>query len=254
MEYHITNLSDTQKDALSYANKKCKIFSKESKILLFNKINKIKPELLNSEIEQIILGLKEWIKNNTEITINFRTLNIFNSDKYKSCFELLNTRDETYRNYRNKKENALFNNCYTNAKNNKRIKYGGLNILNEMLTQNCTKKYGENVLVLKNYMQKFATFINGNSEYNISHLGNYKYPYSLLYNINDELLLELINCICQKKIKYSKYSKYIEVQIHTDVVLKQDIKKIILKKLNYNKNKKLVDDFLLNTDIKLVVY
>ncbi len=226
------NLTESQKEALEIARKKSKIHQKG---LIYH----IKKLLIDFEIdESFIDDFYKYINETTPIVSHgkFTLKDLIDDPKLKNCFEL-NNRDSSYLNYRREKESKLFNNKYITDTD--RPKYASLNISNNNNGNPLCTSYGKNILFFKNDIKKRSSFVYGNSEKYMMYLCTFEYPHALLFHLNGQIKKVYGNINLSEK---NTLSAYIEVQIHGNIDISNDINKIIIDKNNEN-NIKYIDTF-----------
>jgi hypothetical protein len=223
----MTNTNDIYNKAMEISIKKSKIHEKN----LYYHINE---KFINNDIDiKYVDIIKEFIKSssittrmkNIEIFENF-IINPFIQNRFynKTKEDLLN---DSYFQYRYKKESKLFNKTYDDIEPSNRIKYGSINIKNLIEGDENSKSYGDISIFYKNEIKNRCTFTYGNSEETMMYICTYDYFLHLLYHmpINDiKLIIELI----EKNESKLKMKTYIEVQIHGSINILSDIEKITL--------------------------
>lgn len=233
---NLSNLTQTQKKAIEYCNKKAAIYSK-------NTLHNVKNRLieLNFKMEYLDLII-DYIRNvdliihfNSKILIPF----ILKEDHYKNIFEI----HEIDYPSRISWEDNLFNKIYDkNTPPRERVKYGCLNLYGS--SKGCASAigYGRSFMILKDHMKSRISFVNGDSclkQIHICTLNNFTH---LLLYIPDRMIIELIK-LAEENIKRTGYLDhmniaynypYIEMQIHGDIIFREDVEKFCFFKNEFN--------------------
>jgi hypothetical protein len=243
------SLTDKQKLALTWSNKKAKIFSKNVKLNIAEKLIE-----LNYSPKDLDL-LQDYIQNKVNVLIHLKLENVIDfflrDEYYKNGFEI-NTLAENWIKSRTGWENNLFNNIYNNAEPKERVKYGALDLFNN---PNgifcCIKFYGDSYFTLKRNTHDRITFVVGDSCLKEVHMATFKHC-NIIFNLMPIKLLEEILYKIKNNKNYelykSNYRSYIEAQIHGLLSLKTDIESLNVPK-KYIEDSKIVEKLKKFTEI-----
>ena len=222
-------LNPIQEEAMNYAIKKSRLYGKNT---LFDR--KIRFIRLGYN-EEIMVKTIDYLKHHVEITINVAFVTIFTflikDTHYKNQFETNTSKGSLSPVCRTQWETKLFNGIYNKSVVNKdRVKYGAINIYNDLSGNSSTLAYGDCFFVLKHDVRSRCTIsVGDSSEMNID-IGTFHHPEIILTLITDRMLECLIEKnILNKDIK-SINSYYLEVQIHGDIILAKDIESLNIPK------------------------
>ena len=223
----LDKFTELQEKALTYVEKKSKIFCKNTTLDVQNRFTKL------GYNESDLLGVIDYLKNNVDITININLDKILTfilqDDKYKNLFETNTSGGNKVHSIRAVWEDKLFNNIYKDATSTERVKYGALNVTNSKNGISCCRGYGDSFFILKKDVRKRTSFVIGDSSKQDVHMLNFN-NCSFLFNLLDESILkEMIN-IANKNITNSNllYGEYIECQIHGDLRFGSDIELLVV--------------------------
>ena len=239
------DLTDNQKKALSNATKKAKLHQKNMSFYVRKKF--IENHLDISYIDKIIKYFNNKIKISTRIRYSTHIFDSFIKDpKIKNKYELFNLDAETSDNYRYSIENQLFNNAYESCSPNERVKYGSFNITNKLGGDANTIMYSEINMIYKNHIKKRCTFTYADSFNGQSYICTFTYFEHLLYHMNltdIKLLIKIIDDPFNINVN-DKLKQYIELQIHGDINLNNDIEIMEIPKHIYDANKIVIDKLI----------
>lgn len=229
------SLSNKQKEALKYVQKKSKVYSNNVKELL--KIKLIEFGYNDEEIKNAIKFVKK-----APFIIHFKPehLKYYEKDThYKNLFETNISGGSNNKKSRILWENKLFNNIYNKAEPSERVKYGTFNMDNNIIGVQRALGYGNSYFILKEHVKPRCSFVFGDSSLQDIHICNYKYFYHILYyldNKNLELLVDKVkkynsNYYTDYQLSLEKLTnQYIEVQYHGPILFSKDIDKIMINK------------------------
>uniref|UniRef100_A0A6C0EA86 Uncharacterized protein n=1 Tax=viral metagenome TaxID=1070528 RepID=A0A6C0EA86_9ZZZZ len=212
-------LTECQKKALEYCNKKSKIFEKNTRANVEIKLIEV------GFCEDDFVKLKEYIKA-CEVTINFpsKIINKLIEDKrIKNVFEIQNKK---YILIRSEAEDTMFGKKYTDVNPEERVKYGAINILHEKYGIKSTRGYGECIFVLKNKLKKRITFVNGDSYEKQEYICTFDNFMHFFLHSNKDFMEKVLKRINKEDCDYN--IPYTEVQIHGDVLINRDIDKLLI--------------------------
>ncbi len=217
-------LTESQKEALDIARKKSKIHQKG---LIYH----IKKLLIDFEIDELFLDrfhnfLNEKVEIVSHCKLTFK--NILDEPVFKSVYET-NTKGDAYLSQRTNVESKMFNKKYDNCNIKERPKYASLNISMHENGNPLCQCYGNKVIIFNENIKKRTSFMYGDSFYGQMYLCTFEYPLAILYHMkNDIKKIENI----MNNINEHIYT-YIEAQIHGNIDLITDIKKIIITEQEY---------------------
>ena len=218
-------LTECQKNAYKYCKKKSKIHSDQTKGLVLIRF------LENGYEEKHVDMVINNIKNNVRVTINIRVQtileNMSNDTHIKNGYEIKKFNSSSLHCARTTWENNLFNKIYDKAEPYERVKYGALNIFNEVNGISSCTMYGESFFILKNELKNRISFVCGDSSSQMLHICTFKYCDQLLIHPSNDHFKAIVDNVIYKK--HSKGYAYIEAQIHGPVRLNFDIEKFCIK-------------------------
>lgn len=139
-------------------------------------------------------------------------------------------------------ENNLFNQIYdTECQFNLRVKYGCLNLMNDKAgCGSAAPMYGKSYMILKSEVKKRITFCCGDSASMEPHICTFDHYIQLLLYLSIPTLKDLVIMANFTKNKdkntdepilnpvINNIYRYVEIQIHGDVILSRDIAHIML--------------------------
>lgn len=213
------NLTETQKEALEIARKKSKIHEKG---LIYH----IKNLLIEYEIDESFLDkFRNFLNEKVEIVSHCKLTfkNILDEPVLKSIYET-NTKGEAYLSNRTNIESNMFNKKYDNCDVKERPKYASLNISMHKNGNPLCQRYGNKVIFFNENIKKRSSFMYGDSFGGQMYLCTFEYPLAILYHMKNDI--KKIENIMNNINDY--LNSYIEVQIHGNIDLITDIKKIII--------------------------
>lgn len=243
-KYMKHDLTDKQEHAIRYVRKKSKVYHKNT--------------IANSEIRFIDLGYSEsdlykcinYIQNNVDVIIHFdldKLAKPFTLDiKYRNLFEVNSSGGTNSFSMREDWEDNLFNSIYKDAQYSERVKYGCLNMLCERTGCGTAHHYGKSYMILKNYVKKRVSFVNGDSSLKQIHIACFDNFGHLFLHLDTKLIHNIMSIIMGKKDSEIKIYPYIEVQIHGDIDFGKDIHKLMIDKNNFNMTNKSALDYFVN--------
>ena len=247
------SLTENQKLALSNATKKAKLHQKNVSYYLERKF--IDNNIDVSYIDKIINYI-----NQVSISTRIRYVcGIFNSlikePKIKNKYELSNINIITSDPYRYEIENMLFNNAYKSCESFERVKYGSLNITNKLGGDASTLMYGEINLIYKDHVKNRCSFTYDDSFTKQQHICTFTYFKHILYHLEISDIHILIDLVNEQGKVDSKLKKYIELQIHGDINLNEDIDTIEIPYNIYSTNKDVISELIkIIPSVNIVVY
>lgn len=222
-------LTSAQNNALTYASKKAKIHSKQTRGLVL--MNFIKMGYTENDLNEVL----NYIKHTCDVTINcptqILTKNIINSAHFKNGYEV--QREEIYLKVRTKWENNLFDSAYTESEFIERPKYGALNLLK--LKGGSVKEYGKSYLVLKQNVKNRITFVNGDSSLEMFHICTFNDIVALLIHLPNEYIKNIIKVAKENNVNITQHFNYVECQIHGMLRLNMDFEKLYLNEIECDK-------------------
>lgn len=248
------NVDDIFSKAIEISLKKSKIHQKNLQYHINEKFN-------NNDIDiKYIDSIIKFIKsspittriNNISFFDDFNTNPIIkNRFDGKSIETLIN---DSYYQYRFKKESKLFNKVYDNIEPSYRVKYGSINIKNLIEGDDNTSSYGNITIFYKNEIKNRCTFTYGNSEETMMYICTYEYFAHLLFHMPIEdikLIIEIIEN--NKSIK--KMRTYIEVQIHGIINILNDVEKITIPHTYFKEYENKIKNFIEKyPQVKIIFY
>jgi hypothetical protein len=239
INFKTIDLHPVQQKALEWCRKKAKIFHKnvyDNAVIRFLELG-----FTRVDLEDAI----DYIKNIDPIIHFGKGLQspinwLITETKLKNCFELGYRGTEPC--LRIQSEDNLFNNSYTGTDPNLRVKYGCLNLMSDIKGCASAHPYGNSFMILKPEVKPRITFVCGDSFGMQPHICTFDHFVQLFLYLNDEVLKNIIKLakyakgkIKQKPIVNNMYD-YIEIQIHGDILLSQDIKHIMMYRLHTSPN------------------
>ena len=236
--YNEPILTETQIKAITYVNKKSKIFSSSVKLLLVKRFLDMDYTKKDFEI------VHKFIKN-APIIIHFHPKKmiefLIKDTHYRNLFETNTSSGSTSTTCRTKWENTLFNNLYDISDPHNRVKYGVVNLDHNKSGCNRAQSYGDSYIQLKNEMKNRTSFTYGDSSSQDIHICTFKGFYNMLYYIPQNCLKCVIDTALNKQHNGTLNNmSYIESQYHGPVRLKCDIEQLIIHSKYKN------DDALIN--------
>ena len=206
-------LTPLQKAALEFANKKSKIYSK-------NITENLKIKLINKGLSSdFLVNINDYVKNVAQVTINVnldKALDFLCKDtQYRNQFETGTSGGSLSSSYRIDWEANLFNKIYDSSAGSEKVKYGALNITNDINGILACRSYGESYLLLKQNVKDRITFVFGDSSAKDIHMATIEHHNSILYYINSALFDDIVSIVSGKTTNTSSNNNapYIEVQI-----------------------------------------
>lgn len=118
-----------------------------------------------------------------------------------------------------------------------------MNIKNIISGDETTTMYGDITLFYKSNIKNRMTFTYGNSEKTMEYICTFTYFSHLLYHMPIQDIKIFID-ILDKGDSINKMRTYIEIQIHGDINLLNDIDKITISNSKYNLNKEIINKFI----------
>lgn len=224
----MNNMTSKQIKALDYCTKKSRIFSKSVYGNLLVKI--IELGFTENDLQQTL----DYIKNTTEITINFNMESMakpLSEDyKYKSRYEVHNLASF---HGRDQWEDILFNRIYDHtALPGERVKYGALNITN--YKYGGAKVYGDSFMVLKNHIKQRTTCTLGDSSKQEIHLCMPNNFCNILLYLDNASVTDIMNIAIGRTKTAAPTLEYIECQIHGDVIFARDVEMLVINSRHKN--------------------
>lgn len=239
-------LTEPQKKALKFAELKAKIHENNLKHLITIKF-------INNDINlEYIDKICNLIKNKPITTRINTTFNFFDSflkdPRIKNRYEVTNTTNDLYR---FEIENKLFNDAYKNCNPSEFVKYGSINITDNISGDEKTTSYGNIVIFYRDDIKKRCSFVYGDSFTKQLYVCTYKYFMHLLYHLDISDIKNLVD-LCDNNGISNILNTYIEIQIHGDIV-PANIEKISIDKSTYDKNKTQINTIKELYDIEFVI-
>lgn len=228
-------LTKNQRYAIKNFRKKAKIYSRNIMHNLSEKFTKMgySPKELNNTII--------YIKNAPlVIHVNLRkTLEyLVNDTHYRNLFETSTSGGSTSQTARKQWENQMFGTAYDESTAEEKVKYGAINITNNLQGVSCAKKYyGLSYLVLKDDVKLRTSFTFGDSSKKEMHICTFQHLNHILYYINDPLLIHLVDLANGRANNSTMlYSPFIEFQVHGPLRLNGDVKTLMVDPCNKKNN------------------
>ncbi len=241
-------LTNNQKNALAFAHKKSKTYSKNTRLDAIYKFN-----LMGYTKEDFNRSV-DYIKNDVNIIIHVNLDNVLESiindsdGLYRNRFETGTSGGCNFDKPRRDWENSLFSKLYDNAQPYERVKYGALNVTNSINGIGTCLHYGDSYFVLKKQVKNRSTFVIGDSSNMQMHLCTFEHFNILLSLIPNNLLKDIITVALKKEKSLNNNYEYIEAQIHGPVRMNQDIEILMVnKKYKDNTNINMMLNLFKNT-------
>lgn len=239
-------LTKCQKMAFEYCKEKSKKDSLESEEKLIERFEK--NGYTQYDIPKVIIHIKQYSKITINVNLSTILTLMINDDHYKNGFEIGRFKHSSGGGRKNW-ENNLFNSMYKNCDPIERVKYGAVNIYNEVNGIKSCAHYGNVFFVLKDKVKDRATFVYGDSSAMMKYICTFEYCTHLLLHLQDNELTNVIKHVLEKKKldyyiyqdgtnKKTSYSTYIEAQIHGKLRLNTDIEGLCIKNEIYETLKK----------------
>ncbi len=227
LDFDPTDLTKSQIDAMTYSYKKSKIFSRNMRLMLESKFYSKGYDI--DDLDKIV----DYMKNDVRIVIHFRCSlmsTLIDEGRYKSLHEV----GKGYGSLdgHNTAESNMFNSFYKDANAREKVKYGSINMLNNMKKGvHSAIGYGNSFLILKQKEKKRTTFVHGDSYSMQQHIQTFDNCNNVLYYLPDDLTAELVKMV--RGESYNDYLSfaYIECQIHGDILLDRDVEGIVCPNL-----------------------
>lgn len=238
-------LSHKQKSAIKYVKKKSKIYSRQVKELLLGKLIDI--DHIND------FDILVNFVHSCDCIIHFRIDlldKMIKDTKYRNQFETGTSGGALSRDARTDWEDNLFGGIYHNAADPERVKYGVLNINNDRHGVKTALAYGDCYFVLHDHVKDRISFVYGDSSAKQIHICTMRHMYHALYYLDNEHLKTMIATAKSGVQGYGMQYSYMEIQIHGDVRLKEDIKKIYIPVKYEATNKDTIEEFCMKFDIE----
>ncbi len=231
-----------------------KILSSSQQNALASVRNNIEKIVLPTTIEDFYYDLCKYISE-CPITINFSVSilgNLVNDTHYRNQFETNTSGGLNSPSTREIWENRLFENNYSSSKPSERVKYGCIN-LNPLSKDTDASSYGTSYFILKESVKNRCTITFGDSGSLCStslckpNIYDFKSVIHMLYHelttipTTKENIYSYTSCKDYLNMCYDAYTKnshhgnskwfkrYIEVQIHGDVLFSEDIDTLVLQ-------------------------
>lgn len=224
-------LTPIQYKALEYCFKKSAIHSKNTYMNVL--IRFINLGYTEDDLKMVI----KHVKNDTPLVIHVRLETVLEhmiiDNRYKNCFEVHGL-DQGQYSARKVWEKNLFNSIYDDSSAVEKVKYGALNIFNEINGVTPASEYGSCFFILKDSVKNRTSFVYGDSSEQMIHLCTFSHSVALFNHIPDNMICHLINMIHHVENLQIVPYQYIEAQIHGPVRMKHDIKSFVINtKLNH---------------------
>lgn len=220
-QYQEPDLTSAQEKALTYANLKAKIHSKQTRGIILSRF--IGLGYTENDLNKVL----NYLQFDCDVTINCPTniliQHIVNSTHFKNGYEV--NRYEAYLKSRTEWENNLFNNAYSETEFVERPKYGALNVL--QLSTGSANAYGHSYFVLKPEVKNRITFVNGDSSLQMFHICTFSNPIAILIHLSDQHINMIVGAMNSHFTKIQPMN-YIECQIHGMLRFNFDFKKLYL--------------------------
>jgi len=222
----MNDLTPVQQKALTFCNKKAKIYSKAVLPNLHDKL--VQKGLSKNDILKVFKYFR-----NAPLISHFnakKTLQYLENDGiFKNLFEVGTGGGCTNISTRTKWENVLFNHIYTDASAQEKVKYGALNITSDPKGIPQSKQYGTSYLIFKKHVKKRSSIVFGDSCNQDYHLSTFRHFSNIIYYLKNTLLDEIIDISLNKKsFSTINYKPYLEVQMHGNITLESDVDMICI--------------------------
>jgi len=240
----IVVLTNAQQKAMEYAQKKSKIYSKNTKLSVLHRFKM--RGLGKSEIKKTIDFIQKKVQIIIHVNLTKNMRYYLNDDYYRNLFEVNNSGGCCSKSARETWEKNLFSGLYDGVDPVERVKYGAMNLTNCDQGVNSCCGYGDSYFVLKNKVKDRTTFVFGDSSSMMLELGTFNNCGIILSLISDDLLNNLIKVAtgeCDGLPYSDKY--YTEIQIHGLVRFFHDIDLLVVNNVHKDNNNimSMVKDF-----------
>ncbi|KAJ5067237.1 hypothetical protein M0811_13107 [Anaeramoeba ignava] len=183
---------------------------------------------IENELKKTLLYIRDEAPIISQVCSTTVLPKLVKDTHFRNLFEVGTGRGCTDQNARGGWENNLFNNIYKDAKPHERVKYGSLNIVNDPNGVQAAAGYGDSYLVFKNVRLR-TTFASQDTSAN-PQLACCEYYTHVLSEYSDAELTALMD-VANGYIPWhdsSVISSYKEIQIHGPILLKRDVKAIVI--------------------------
>lgn len=234
-------LTEKQICALKISKKKAKIFSKNVKPNLFQKI--ISLGYSEKDFHDTINFVKNHVPIIVHINLDITLDYLLKDDHLRNRFETNISGGSIDMSSRLSWEDNLFKSVYKDAEPFERVKYGAVNINCSPIGIPRAYVYGNSYLILNEDVKLRSTFVYDDSSYMDLHIATFNDFCNILYYIPQNGLISIIDVATGKNVdnKIIDYP-YIECQIHGPIRLDRDIDMIVVNDVYLNNNT-IIDKF-----------
>lgn len=228
----ILQLTPLQEKAISYAEKKSKIISKNLYLMILANY-----KFLGYTEDDLKTTIK-FIQTTVPVVIHLsldKVMKFLRDDtEYRNQFETGTSGGALSKESRIQWEKTLFGGIYDHSEGYEKVKYGALNIT--LNPNGICCGYGDSYLKLKDEVKKRITFVHGDSSAQKLDIATFSSPVPILNFLEKNELIDVIDVATGKKdfTKINLKGYYVEAQIHGPVRLNMDVDVLMVNKRHKN--------------------
>ena len=218
-------LTPLQEKALEYSRKKARIIVRNMHLTTLARFRTL------GYTEDDLTRVGDYIRRKMQIVIHVNLDKVLDhwcrDPHYRNQFETGTSGGALSRELRTVWEDTLFGKIYHDAQGPERVKYGALNITNDVAGVRSCHGYGDSYLVLRNEVKDRSTFVYGDSCRQDLHLATFRDCEHILYYYDDETLAKVVRVATGQEPGIVDRSIYTELQVHGPVRLVEDVEVLV---------------------------